>query len=398
MIIGPSLIERFHTLGGPLLAMTATTTGASQSVSLQRVTPTGGACTVYWGDGQTSTIANGNTGTTTHTYASAGMYTIYLSNPELITYLDLRSIRLTINTGWMRECKTLQTLYSECYGVIRTKDLAVLPALVDVHMEAYSAGTYEIDSADLPDSAIRRFNCYFDAPGSYRFDTRDLVGTPMTLIGPSFAAAGTYYYNTANLVDMPLEYLALQCYGGISGTFIYDTRDVEKLAATLTWLNLYAAGSATVYCDTANLTALTLLTALGLSFGSLSGTMVVDTDDLKNLASVTASFYITMPSGASVTVNRSDFAGNMVRNADSIMVDAHLTQGQVDNVLLGIYDHFAAHGMSKTATIYLGGTNAAPSGTLQAACPPTSGKEAAYELKNDSCGVSSNHYSTVQTN
>jgi hypothetical protein len=71
-----------------------------------------------------------------------------------------------------------------------------------------------------------------------------------------------------------------------------------------------------------------------------------------------------------------------------------LSQAQVDAVLLGIYDAFPNR-TSSNGTLNISTTNAAPSGTLQAACPPTTGKEAAYELVNDSCGVSGKHYAAV---
>jgi len=72
-----------------------------------------------------------------------------------------------------------------------------------------------------------------------------------------------------------------------------------------------------------------------------------------------------------------------------------LTQSEVDTILLGFYDAFP----SKTnagGTINLNGSgNAAPSGTYAAQCPPTTGKNAAYELINDSCSVSPNHWATI---
>jgi hypothetical protein len=51
-------------------------------------------------------------------------------------------------------------------------------------------------------------------------------------------------------------------------------------------------------------------------------------------------------------------------------------------------------------SVDIGGSNAAPSGTFQAAsaCPVTAatdGKEVAYELLNDSCGVGFNKWTTV---
>ena len=82
------------------VTLTATTTAPSQTVTLQRVTPTGGTCVVSWGDGSAdSTIANGNTGTTTHVYAAAGAWPIVISNASLMTYLDLRDEKLSWTVG-----------------------------------------------------------------------------------------------------------------------------------------------------------------------------------------------------------------------------------------------------------------------------------------------------------
>jgi len=72
-----------------------------------------------------------------------------------------------------------------------------------------------------------------------------------------------------------------------------------------------------------------------------------------------------------------------------------LTQTEVDAILLGLWDAFPLK-TNTGGTINLNGTgNAAPSGTYAAQCPPTTGKNAAYELINDSCGVSSKHWSTI---
>jgi hypothetical protein len=62
------------------------------------------------------------------------------------------------------------------------------------------------------------------------------------------------------------------------------------------------------------------------------------------------------------------------------------TQAMVDAALIDVY----AAAQSRTGTggtLNLSGSNAAPSGTYEATCPPTTGKSAAYELINDSCGT-----------
>ena len=64
----------------------------------------------------------------------------------------------------------------------------------------------------------------------------------------------------------------------------------------------------------------------------------------------------------------------------------YLTQAQVDQILADFWSGFATR-TGTSGTLNVGGTNAAPSGTLQAANPPTTGKEYAYELKNDSQNI-----------
>ena len=61
-----------------------------------------------------------------------------------------------------------------------------------------------------------------------------------------------------------------------------------------------------------------------------------------------------------------------------------LTSGEVDTILSDIFSTKST--FTGTPTLNISGTNAAPGGTYQAQCPPTTGKEYQYELVNDSCG------------
>lgn len=79
--------------------------------------------------------------------------------------------------------------------------------------------------------------------------------------------------------------------------------------------------------------------------------------------------------------------------------DLGLLQPAVNAILYDIWAGFATR-TGTGGTINVGGTNAAPSGTFQAAtfCPvtvATPGKEIAHELLNDTCNVSSKHWGTV---
>ena len=83
---------------------------------------------------------------------------------------------------------------------------------------------------------------------------------------------------------------------------------------------------------------------------------------------------------------------------DTLRYENNLSQAQVDSVLLTqLYAAFSTRTATNGTVDLLGVGNAAPSGVLQAACPPTTGKEAAFELVNDSCGTSANHWASVTT-
>jgi hypothetical protein len=109
-------------------------------------------------------------------------------------------------------------------------------------------------------------------------------------------------------------------------------------------------------------------------------------------------YLISMPSGYAITIAAGGFSAWTTTTNLNMSADA-LTQAQVNQILTDCYTAFA----SRTATggtIALNGTgNAAPSGIFQANCPPTSGKETAYDLLNDPCSVNPTHkWSTVTTN
>jgi hypothetical protein len=82
-----------------------------------------------------------------------------------------------------------------------------------------------------------------------------------------------------------------------------------------------------------------------------------------------------------------------------VRIENGWSQSMVDDFLLDVYGAFPTRTVSGGTIDLLGGSpaNAAPSGVLAAMCPPTTGKAAAYELVNDSCGVSPNHWTSVTT-
>ena len=161
-----------------MLTLTATTTGAGQTVTLNQITPTGGACTVDWGDTQTSTIADGNTGTTTHTYAAAGAYPIKISNPNLITAVDLSDAKLGgFNTAQLRN--NVLTYFRVTAITGSTIDTADMAAWRPGYWNCYSmptGGTYNIDTADMAAWRPGYWYCYsMPTGGTYNIDTADMA-------------------------------------------------------------------------------------------------------------------------------------------------------------------------------------------------------------------------------
>jgi len=112
----------------------------------------------------------------------------------------------------------------------------------------------------------------------------------------------------------------------------------------------------------------------------------------------TSFFLYLMPTGYVHTIAANSYTNFITCN--NFRMDANaLTTAQVDLILQDLY--IAAKSRTATAgTINVGGSNQAPSGTLQAcAAPPvtntTPGKEVAYELVNDSLNAIINHWTTV---
>jgi len=87
---------------GGAFTLTATTVGASKTVTITRLT-LNGIATLNWGDGSTTVITSQSTGTWTHVYATGGTYTIKLPNARMIVGLQLSDAQLGgMNTNQLR--------------------------------------------------------------------------------------------------------------------------------------------------------------------------------------------------------------------------------------------------------------------------------------------------------
>jgi hypothetical protein len=106
----------------------------------------------------------------------------------------------------------------------------------------------------------------------------------------------------------------------------------------------------------------------------------------------------SMPIGYTIVITAGLFAAWTKATAINMSNDA-LTQSQVNQILTDCYTAFATRTATGGIITLNGASNAAPSGIFQAQCPPTTGKERAFELLNDSCTINpTKKWSTITTN
>ena len=227
-----------------------------------------------------------------------------------------------------------------------------------------------------------------------------------------YAAAGTYTVKVTNAAEI---WKIVMNDAKISWT----VNNAAPMPAGITVLNLdtiagltWDVGSVTGANMPAGITVLNLYTLAGLTWdvGSVAGANMP--------AGITALRMVTL---AGLTWNVGSVAGaNMPANCTSmelvscgtVTIDAAdvfpkplttlrfengLTQPQVDAVLAALYLAFPTRTGTNGTVDLAGGGNAAPTGVSPggAECPPTTGWNTAYELVNDSCGVSAKHWASV---
>ena len=373
--------------GGNELSVGATTTGAGQTVTLQRITPTGSTATVNWGDGSSSTIADGNTGTTTHVYAAAGSYAVTITPPSKLTYIDLRDTQLSFNSVYLVQCIALTSLRIDCGGTFNSANIASLP-ITYLYLSPTVVGTYTFNSTHISAMALTTLHLVLAVAGTYTFNSTHISAMALTYMHLNLPMAGTYTFNSTHISAMALTYLYLIMTA--AGTYTFNSTHISAMALTYLYLIMSVAGTYTF--DSTHISAMAL-TYMNLVLNN-AGTYTFDSAHISARTTIT-NITVVLHTTNTFTVAQADWDGFPA--CGTIRVEAALTQTEVDNILLGLYAGFASKTVTGGTIDLLGQINAAPSGVLQAANPPTTGYEAAYELVNDSAGVSTKHWVSVTT-
>ena len=170
--------------------------------------------TVYWGDVASSTITDGNTGTTTHEYASAGTYAIQISNPSVITVFDVRDSKLVINSANLHlRASGLTHLWIQgihVTSVINSADFAGSTPSSYLLFSLPAGVTGVINSADFAGSTPSSY-LYFFLPAGVTgvINSADFAGsTPSSYLYFTLPAGVTGAINSADFAgSTPSTYL-----------------------------------------------------------------------------------------------------------------------------------------------------------------------------------------------
>ena len=219
--------------------LTATTASSSQVVTIQRLT-LNGAQILSWGDGQSTTITSGSTGTWPHTYASAGTYTITLPNARGITGLELNDANLGgLKTSQLRQ-SSLNYFYVTA-GTASTISSADMSAWRPTTWALYSmpsGGTYTISSADM--SAWSPTTWYLTSmpAGTYTISSADMSAWRPTTWALDSMPAGTYTISSADMSAWRPTIWAL--YSMPAGTYTISSADMSAWSPTTWYLTEHA--------------------------------------------------------------------------------------------------------------------------------------------------------------
>ena len=325
---------------GGAFTLTATTVGASKTVTITRLT-LNGIATLNWGDGSTTVITSQSTGTWTHVYATGGTYTIKLPNARMIVGLSLSDAQLGgMNTNQLRSSSINYFNVTAITGsTIRSADMS---AWRPAYWALYSmpTGTYTISSADM--SAWRPAAWYLLSmpTGTYTISSADMSAwRPTAWELYSMPTGGTYSISSADmsawrpaywyLASLPTGTYTISSadmsawrpatwylFSMPTGTYTISSADMSAWTTTQT-LYLYAnVGQVTTINSYTDFTGLVALSNLQLQNNALTQAQVNAV--LQGLWTARASFTYATPS---LTIN-----GTMRPRAESIKQTAPLRQ------------------------------------------------------------------------
>ena len=282
------------------------------------------------------------------------------ASPQTVTLLCITPFGGSVTVDWgdgltsnIAVDNTNTTTHS--YTVAGTYTINISNPLRITYL-SLNENTLTVNSSGIK-SCLNVITCILTGLKAGRFDSRDVAAWRPTYFRLSIMPSG--YAGTFNSADIsawrPTTFQVYSMPSGYAGTF--NSADISAWRPTSFYLTYMPSGYAGTF----------------------------------NSADVSAwrptEFYLlSMPVATfTITITASGFAAWITTT--TLRLDANaLAQVAVNQILADCWTAFATRSVT-AGTINVGGNNAAPSGTLQAANPPDEGNEYAYELVNDSQNI-----------
>ena len=341
------------------LHLTATTTGAGQTVTLQQITPAAGkTLTIDWGDASSTVVAAGDEAEQAHVYASAASYGIAVRDIRRMRTLDLRDSKIGgLQTRELRGC-TLDTFYvsgiSATGSYFNSADFAGagLSSTFYLYNVPLLAGTF--NSSDFASAGL-----------SNTFYLNNVPLLTGTFNSSDFASAGlsnTFYLNNVPLLTGTFNSSDFASAGLSSTFYLYN---VPLLTGTFNSADFASAGLSNQFY----LSSVPLLTG------------VFNSSDFAG-AGLANRFYLNSVPLLTWTIAANDI-DNWIGVDEIRLNDAGLDAAALSQLILGCYQMRAAM-THDTPVLNVGGaSNAVPGGVYQDAVTPTTDLEYIYKLVND---------------
>lgn len=248
------------------------TNNAGTSTSTQITIPTVSTgtynCVVAWGDGTTGTITTYNDAAWTHTYPSAGVYTVTITGVfvgilfnnggdrlKLLSILQFGAMRLGNSGSYFFGCSNLTITATDVLNTSGTLDMGQAFRTCASLTTVPSMGSWNMSAVTNLGSTFN--GCTnFNEPGVGSWNT-----SSVTSISSVFALCPSFnqplFWNTGNVTNMASAFSSATTFNQVSIT-LWDVRKVTNLNGTFT--------SAAAFNQNIGLWQTSALTTMGNTF------------------------------------------------------------------------------------------------------------------------------------
>lgn len=365
---------------------------------------------INWGDESYNNYTTSNDGYITHTYATAGTYTIFISDMKRISeFYVYDHPGLTLDGVFLSSM--INGLYLDFNNINMQWEVgenAPIPSgWAEFYIQEIDGFIWNIDEYPIPNTLTYFY--FDDNPNVVMHVTNSYEQFPSSFIGLSLWYMSNIYWvvSPSNPIPENWTVISLREMPNIKWN-INDCNIPNQIETVIIQNTLYEDNMYWVPSEGSPMPSeCTYFETYGSwmhwdassyfpnnTFGTIrlydNENIVWEVGEDAPINIITTDFRVYRCPNIAFSETLA-FSNSILR----IYIENGLSQIEVDTILEKLYDVFDSRTVSGGTIDLLGELNAPPSGVYAAANPPTTGAEYAYELRFDSAGVSSNHWSTV---